>query len=93
MTNTKPDNTLLLDEQFQAAQQEVSGLLPIDDKFAMLKFYALYKQASLGDIQGKKPGMTQMVKRVKWEAWEKLKGMPTTDAKSEYIKLVEKFKK
>ena len=40
-----------------------------------LEFYALYKQATEGDVSGKRPGMMDFVGRAKFDAWEKLKGM------------------
>jgi hypothetical protein len=50
-----------------------------------LQLYALYKQATLGDIAGKKPGALDMVGRAKYTAWEALKGLSMDDAKHRYI--------
>ena len=36
-----------------------------------LKFYALYKQATLGDCKGKRPGAMNIVARYKYDAWKK----------------------
>ena len=44
------------------------------DNMTLLKLYALYKQASEGDVDGKRPGFTDMVGRAKWDAWDKIKG-------------------
>jgi len=38
----------------------------------------LYKQATEGDNEAKKPSFTDMVGRAKWDAWEKLKGKAWT---------------
>ena len=35
----------------------------------LLKIYSLYKQASAGDVEGKRPGFTDMVGRAKFDAW------------------------
>ncbi len=51
-----------------------------------LKFYALYKQATEGDVKGKKPGITDFVGRAKYSAWADLKGMSSDDAMEAYIK-------
>ena len=50
-----------------------------------LQFYALYKQASEGDVKGKKPGLTDFVGRAKYSAWEKVKGMSADQAMQSYI--------
>lgn len=50
-----------------------------------LEFYALYKQASTGDVSGKRPGMTDFVGRAKYDAWAKLKGTSSEQAMQQYI--------
>jgi diazepam-binding inhibitor (GABA receptor modulating acyl-CoA-binding protein) len=55
-----------------------------------LRLYAHYKQATEGDVSGERPGFTDFVNRAKYEAWAKLKGMPTDKAMEGYIKLVER---
>ncbi|SFL88455.1 acyl-CoA-binding protein [Marinobacter zhejiangensis] len=50
-----------------------------------LEFYALYKQATEGDVNGKRPGMMDFVGRAKYDAWEKVKGMSADDAMQKYI--------
>jgi acyl-CoA-binding protein len=55
-----------------------------------LKMYALYRQATDGDVQGKKPGMLNPVARYKWQAWAQVKGMSSTQAMQEYITEVDK---
>ncbi|QSP95376.1 acyl-CoA-binding protein [Marinobacter salinisoli] len=50
-----------------------------------LEFYALYKQATEGDVSGKRPGMMDFVGRAKYDAWEKLKGLSKEDAMQQYI--------
>ena len=55
----------------------------------LLKIYALYKQATVGDNTEKKPGFTDMVGRAKWDAWDKLKGTDVKAAMQQYIDLIE----
>jgi diazepam-binding inhibitor (GABA receptor modulating acyl-CoA-binding protein) len=58
----------------------------------LLKLYALYKQGSAGDVDGKRPGFTDMVGRAKWDAWNELKGTGTDDAMQQYVDLIESLK-
>jgi acyl-CoA-binding protein len=50
-----------------------------------LEFYGLYKQATEGDVSGKRPGMMDFVGRAKYDAWEKLKGTSSDEAMQQYI--------
>ncbi len=57
-----------------------------------LEFYALYKQATEGDVTGKRPGMMDFVGRAKFDAWEKLKGMSREEAMQRYIDRLDEFR-
>jgi diazepam-binding inhibitor (GABA receptor modulating acyl-CoA-binding protein) len=57
-----------------------------------LQFYSLFKQATEGDVTGKRPGMTNFVGRAKYDAWEKLKGTSSEEAMQKYIDLLEDMK-
>ena len=57
----------------------------------MLQLYALYKQATKGDVQGARPGFTDFVGRAKYDAWAKLKGHSAERAKAGYVALVKKL--
>ncbi|PWN50284.1 acyl-CoA-binding protein, partial [Violaceomyces palustris] len=50
-----------------------------------LALYSLYKQATEGDVQSKRPGMLDMLGRAKWDAWAKVRGLPCRDAKQLYV--------
>jgi len=54
-----------------------------------LKVYALYKQASEGDVTGGQPWAVQFEARAKWDAWNALKGMSKDEAKKQYVALVD----
>ena len=58
----------------------------------LLKIYALFKQASTGDVDTDRPGFTDMVGRAKWDAWNGLKGTSTDAAMQDYIDLIESLK-
>jgi acyl-CoA-binding protein len=55
----------------------------------MLRLYALFKQARLGDAAGNRPGMFDPVGRAKYDAWASLKGMAPESAMEAYIDLVD----
>ena len=59
------------------------------DNSTLLKLYALYKQATAGDVEGRRPGFTDMVGRAKYDAWAAIKGTAGDEAMNQYISLVE----
>ena len=76
-----------LKAKFEAAVANSKKLTERPDNNTLLKIYALYKQATVGDNEEKKPGFTDMVGRAKWDAWAKLKG--TSDKDAMHIDLIE----
>ena len=81
-----------LNEQFEQAVADSKTLSERPDNMTMLKLYALYKQGSTGDVDGKRPGFTDMVGRAKWDAWNELKGQSADEAKQAYVDLIEDLK-
>jgi acyl-CoA-binding protein len=81
-----------LKTQFETAAEESKNLPTRPDNPTLLQLYALYKQATVGDVDGKRPGMTDFVGRAKWDAWEKLKGQSKEEAMQGYVDLVNKLK-
>lgn len=77
-----------LDADFQRAAEDVKRLPERPDNDTLLKLYALYKQATDGDVNGPKPGFFDFVNTAKYEAWSRLRGMRTHDAQQKYIELV-----
>ena len=57
-----------------------------------LEMYGLYKQATEGDVSGKKPGMMDFINRAKYTAWEELKGNTSDQAMQTYIDKIESMK-
>ncbi|MCB1582606.1 MAG: acyl-CoA-binding protein [Marinicella sp.] len=80
-----------LNDAFENAQKDVKKLSSKPEDATLLKLYALYKQSTVGDVQGNKPGFFDFVGAAKYEAWENIKGMDMDDAKQNYIDLVEKL--
>ena len=81
-----------LQARFEQAVAESKQLPEKPDNMTLLKIYALYKQASAGDVDGKRPGFTDMVGRAKWDAWNGLKGTSADAAMQDYIDLIESLK-
>lgn len=77
-----------LKKKFDAAAEAVKKLAEDPGNDVKLQLYALYKQGSEGDVQGKRPGFTDMIGRVKYDAWAKVKGTPKDQAMQKYIDLV-----
>jgi acyl-CoA-binding protein len=77
-----------LHRRFEDAASRAKGLSRPSNE-ALLDLYALFKQATVGDVSGEKPGMFDMVGRAKYEAWAKRKGMSHDDAKQAYVELVD----
>lgn len=81
-----------LKAQFETAAAEVQNLSKRPDDQSLLKLYALYKQATVGDVQGSRPGFMDMAGRFKYDAWAKLKGTSSDQAMQSYIDLVAQLK-
>jgi acyl-CoA-binding protein len=78
-----------LQARFEAAVAGSRDLTERPDNATLLKIYALYKQATAGDVQGDKPGMSDLVGRAKWDAWNGLKGLARDEAMQRYIDLID----
>ena len=81
-----------LKAKFDKAVAESKQLPEKPDNMTLLKIYALYKQATAGDVEGKRPGFTDMVGRAKYDAWAGHKGKAGNDAMQEYVELIESLK-
>lgn len=77
-----------LKAQFEAAAAAVKKLDDDPGNDVKLQLYALFKQGSEGDVEGKRPGFTDMVGRAKFDAWAKVKGLSKDDAMKKYVDLV-----
>ena len=81
-----------LQKAFKQASQDAQKLSKRPDNATMLNLYALYKQASTGNVVGKRPGFTHPVGRAKHDAWSEYKGTTSETAMQSYIDLVEELK-
>ncbi|NOX62736.1 MAG: acyl-CoA-binding protein [Chloroflexi bacterium] len=80
-----------LQTQFEQAAKTAQRLSKRPDNNTLLQLYALYKQATAGDVSGKRPGFTDFVGRAKYDAWAKMKGVSKETAMQQYIELVNKL--
>ncbi len=76
------------EDEFHAAAEDVKGLASDPGNDTKLRLYALYKQATDGDVQGKRPGFTNLVGRAKHDAWAQVQGMGAEEARTAYVALV-----
>lgn len=78
-----------LQATFEAAVADSRNLSERPDNATLLKLYALYKQATSGDVVGDKPGFSDLVGRAKWDAWSGVKGLAKDDAMRQYVDLID----
>jgi non-ribosomal peptide synthetase-like protein len=80
-----------IDDEFKAAADSIKQLTVAPSQDKMLLTYALFKQATVGNVNISQPGMLKVEARAKWGAWNKQKGTSSDDAKRAYIKLVKEL--
>ena len=76
-------------EKFDDAQVRVKSLTEKPSNEELLDLYALYKQATVGDNNTKKPGMFDMKGSFKWKQWKAKEGMSSDAAMDTYVALVD----
>jgi len=84
-----------LDEQFQAAVQQVNNLPGDAAAQHMTELYGLYKQATEGDHDTKgevvgddspdNPSGPKGMSQAQWDSWSQFKGVPEEEAKRRYV--------
>jgi acyl-CoA-binding protein len=82
---------MALKDDFEASQAKVKTLASTPSNEYLLELYALYKQATVGDVDGKRPGMMDFKGRAKYDAWSERKGTSKDLAMTKYVALVEKL--
>jgi carboxylesterase len=88
----EPAGAASLDADFDAATVASKTLRTAPDNDTLLALYSLYKQATVGDVAGERPGALDMVNRAKYDAWSGRKGTSREDAMRAYVELVGKLK-
>ena len=80
-----------LQDDFEAAQK-TAFTLPNQAPDSLLKMYSLFKQATIGDVAGSRPGGFNFKARAKYDAWAEVKGMTNDDAMTQYVDYVNSIK-
>ena len=63
-----------LQEEFDKAVNRTKELTQRPSNDILLKLYALYKQSTVGDVQGDPPGAMDFKAAAKYRSWESIKG-------------------
>lgn len=80
---------LSLENEFENAADRVQKLSEKPENDILLELYALYKQATEGDVTSDKPSRLKFRERAKHDAWEERAGMEREEAMQNYIDLVD----
>lgn len=80
-----------LEEDFKKAAEDVKKLKTRPADAELLEMYSLYKQATVGDVEGDRPGMLDFKGKAKWDAWSGKKGTTKEAAMEAYVKLAQRL--
>jgi diazepam-binding inhibitor (GABA receptor modulating acyl-CoA-binding protein) len=78
-------------QKFEQAVARSKELTKRPSNEELLQLYALYKQATEGDVTGERPGGFDFKGIAKFDSWEELKGKSKEQAMAEYVALVDKL--
>jgi diazepam-binding inhibitor (GABA receptor modulator, acyl-CoA-binding protein) len=84
---------MTLNEKFEDAQKRVKTLTAAPSNDDLLELYAFFKQGTVGDVSGSRPGFTDFKGRAKFDAWTKKKGMSKDKAMEGYVAHVDRLMK
>jgi acyl-CoA-binding protein len=78
-----------LEKTFQAATEAIQNL-PKNGSFQpsnelLLKFYAYFKQATIGPCNIPRPSIFKVVERAKWDSWNSVKNLAKEEAMNLYV--------
>lgn len=80
------------ESRFHEAQAR-SKTLPSQPPAVLLELYGLFKQATEGDVSGKRPGVLDVRGRAKYDAWASRQGMGREAAMTAYADLVDRLER
>ena len=83
---------MTLTEEFEKAVVDSRNLTERPDNEALLQLYALYKQATEGDVTGDRPGGFDFKAIAKYDAWAQKKSLGKEEAMREYVALVNQLR-
>jgi diazepam-binding inhibitor (GABA receptor modulating acyl-CoA-binding protein) len=82
---------MALTDDFADAQVRVKTLSSRPSNDTLLELYSFFKQATEGDVQGKRPGMLDLKGRAKFDAWTARTGLGKDAAMQQYVSLVNRL--
>lgn len=82
---------MALADEFQKAVDKSKQLTKRPSNEELLDLYALFKQATDGDVTGDRPGGFDFKAIAKYDAWAAKKGKTKDVAMTDYVALVEKL--
>jgi diazepam-binding inhibitor (GABA receptor modulator, acyl-CoA-binding protein) len=77
-----------MQEEFEKAVAQSKVLTKRPSNEELLQLYALYKQATEGDVTGDRPGGFDFKAIAKFDAWAEVKGKTKEVAMKDYITLM-----
>ena len=80
-----------LHDDFQNAVSRSKELTQRPSNEDLLDLYALFKQATEGDVAGDRPGGFDFKAIAKFDAWTSKKGISAEQAMQHYVNLVERL--
>lgn len=84
---------MALNEEFQAAASRSKEFTKRPSNEELLEIYALFKQATDGDVGGERPGGFDFKAIAKYDAWASKKGKSKDQVMQEYVQLVARLEK
>jgi diazepam-binding inhibitor (GABA receptor modulating acyl-CoA-binding protein) len=88
----KPAFFMPSQQEFEAAVAESKQLTQRPGNDELLELYALYKQATEGDVAGDRPGGFDFKAIAKYDAWAGKRGITKEKAMADYVSLVATLK-
>ena len=77
--------------RFEDAQARAKKLTRMPSNDELLELYALFKQGTVGDASGGRPGMLDFRGRAKFDAWASKKGTSRDAAMTAYVAVVDRL--
>ncbi|GAB3200408.1 acyl-CoA-binding protein [Pontibacter aydingkolensis] len=77
--------------EFESAVERSKSLTERPSNDVLLQLYALFKQATEGDVNTERPGGFDFKNIAKWDAWKKQEGKSSEEARAEYVALVNRL--
>ena len=75
-------------EEFESAVERSKSLTERPSNDVLLQLYALFKQATEGDVNTERPGGFDFKNIAKWDAWKNKQGKSKEEARAEYVQFV-----